>query len=196
MALGDAEDFRIRLRKLIPFSWFPRPAQILWGLLTGAANVFSAAYAQVKYAKTQTRLATMSDAFLDIAAMDYCGARLPRNPGESDNYYRQRIGMEVLRLRNTRQSVLVAIIELTGRVPQIFEPWNTNDTAAWDVSPWGGDPFTAKAYWGDTSLPYQFFVNAFRPLPASGFVASDAQIYAAIAAVTMGGVTAWTSIQN
>ena len=196
-------DFVARLRKLLPASWFPQgniaenPYPKLAGLLSGFANVAYQAYVNLVYAKAQTRMATTTDAFLDIASVDYCGARLPRNAGETDAAFRERITNEALRIRNTRQAIVTALMQTTGRVPQIFEPWNTGDCGALDYSiALAGGPFAGVGCCGDDTSPYQLFVNAYRPLSTSGFVASDAQIYAMVANCTAGGVIAWTNIQN
>lgn len=197
MALGDIENFRQRLRQLIPYSWFPNPAPILWGALSGFAYVATSSYALLKYAKLQTRMATATDAFLDIAAFDFTGPAIQRNPGESDNSFRQRITEEVLRVRLTEQSIVTVLEELTGRIPFVFEPWNTYDVGALDYSiALAGGPFAGVGCVGDDTQRFQVFINAYRPLPGSGFVASDAQIYAAIASVIAAGVTPWTYIQN
>ena len=197
MALGDLSDFQSRLRKLIPYSWFPNPAPILFGALSGPAYVLSRAYALFKYAKAQARMATTTDAFLEIAAVDYVGLRIQRRAGENDWSFRSRILEEALRLRNTRQALIVALTELTGRPPQIFAPWNTGDVGALDVGTLACDVAGCVGEGMDsTGIPFTFFVNAYRPLVGSGLTVADSEIYAMVNAVTAAGVTAWVNISG
>lgn len=197
MALGDIEDFRKRLRKLIPYSWFPNPSPILWGLISGPAYVLSASYQLFKYAKAQMRMATASDAFLDIAAMDYCGTRIQRRPGELDIAFRERVIEEVLRIRQTRQAIIAALAELTGQIPQVFSPWNTADLGALNYSIFlAGGPFAGVGALSSTAMPFTIFINAYRPLPESGLAVSDAEIYSMVSNVKAAGITAWVNIQG
>lgn len=198
MSLGDIEDFRRRLRKLIPTSWFPNPAPILWGLLSGPAYVLQSSYALFKYARAQARMATTTDAFLEISALDFVGLRIQRRAGETDISFRGRIINETLRPRNTREAIIIAITELTGRPPQIFAPWNTGDVGALDVGTLACDVAGCVGTGIDaqTSIPFTYFINVFRPLVGSGITVSDAEIYAAVNAVTAAGITAWVSIQS
>lgn len=197
MALGDQNDFLTRLRKLLPYSWFPTPAPILAGFLTGFAYIGQASYALMKYAKAQTRMATTSDAFLDIAAFDYCAARIQRRPGENDVSFRERIIEEVLRIRQTRQAIVIALMELTGRVPKISEPWNGSDAGFLDYTiALAGGAFAGVGFAASTSIPYTIFVDAYRPLPQSGLTVSDAEIYSMVNNTRASGIKAWVSISN
>lgn len=197
MALGDQGDLSKRLTKLLPYSWFPNPTVVLNGVLQGYATVAAAMYTMLKYAKAQTRMRTTSDAFLDIAGYDFIGARLPRYSGESDASYRNRIIAEVLRFRNTRLAIEKVLMELTGRTPQIFEPWNTNDAGAIGINfALAGGPFAGNGFLGSTSMPYMVFINAFRPFASWGLAVTDADIYSAVNNVRAAGITAWVNIQN
>ena len=196
--LGSQANFQDRLKKLLPRSWFPNPAPILYGALAGAANMFSTAYGQLKFAKAQTRMATTSDAFLEIAAIDYVGLRIQRRAGETDMSFRARIVEEALRVRNTRKALIIALTQLTGRPPQIYAPWSTGDLGALDVGTLACDVAGAvgTGFYPTADIPFTIFVNAFRPLPNTGFGATDAEIYAMVNNVAAAGITAWVNIQN
>ena len=199
MALGDTENFRQRLRQLIPYSWFPNPAPILWGALSGYAYTLSSMYAELKYAKAQTRMATATDAFLDIAAQDYTGTRIQRRPGETDASFRDRIIQEVLRIRLTPLALLISLMELTGRIPEIIAPWDTQNPkiGALDYTiALAGGAFAGVGGVGSMAMPYIIFINVFRPLAGSGIMVSDAEIYSMISNVKAAGIKAWVSIQN
>lgn len=180
VTLGDVENFRRRLRRLMPGSWFPNPSTILWGTLSGFAHVASSTYSLLKYAKQQTRMATTTDAFLDIAAQDYTGPRIQRRPGEGDTNFRDRIVGEALRVRNTRTAIEVALMQLTGRPAQIFEPWNTADTGALNKSIFltGKGPFAGIGCVGSRDMPYTIFVNAYRPLSPEQLTSLDPRLVA------------------
>jgi hypothetical protein len=112
------------------------------------------------YVKTQTRISTSTGFFLDLAAEDYFGDKLRRHSSENDNSYRQRILSNLLAERVTRTGIYKALLNLTGRPPIMFEPWNPVDTN-WldggffcDVSCLGGSV-------GD--FPYQGYIIVFRP---------------------------------
>jgi len=196
--LGSLADFQARLKKLMPRSWFPNPAPVLMGALAGAANVFSDAYAQLKYAKLQTRIGTTTDANLEIAAVDFVALRIQRRPGESDAGFRVRIIQEALRLRNTRAAMIAALTQLTGRAPTIYAPWSTNDCGAMDAGGLACDVAgcTATGIDAASTIRNAVFINAFRPLGGSGLAVSDAEIYAMAYNVAAAGVTAWVNIQN
>lgn len=77
------------------------------------------------------RLATMSGAFLDMAADDYFGeSSLVRQASETDAVYRKRISASLFAERNTRQAVTNAIVAATGVQPVIIETLNASDCHA------------------------------------------------------------------
>lgn len=219
MALGDVQDMARRLRALLPTSWFPDDAPVLSALLTGLGAAWEAGYAQVAYVRRQLRLATATGDNLDVIALDYLGDRISRRDGETDDRFRARVKLEVLRPRVTRQALSDRLEELTGRKPVIFEPGRAADTGAWNT---GGLAFGAAGGWGSRRTPYQCFVVAYRPhgegVPlASGFNESaggfgegrleflgpndvalgvtDADIRAAVVDTVSAGTVVWLAIQ-
>ena len=68
--IGDTSDLVLRLRRLLPNSWFPDSAPVLVGILSGIASALAQVYGLITYARLQTRIATTTDAFLDLAAYD------------------------------------------------------------------------------------------------------------------------------
>jgi len=63
-----------------------------------------------------------------------------------------------------------ALVGLTGRVPRIFEPANTADTGGYAgvahpgaSQKGGGVGYGAGGGWGSLTLPYQYFITAYRP---------------------------------
>lgn len=214
MSIGDQADISARLRQLIPSSWFKTPRPNLDAMLAGIAANESFIYSLIQYAKGQTRLQSTTDGFVDIAAWDFFGPTFQRRANEADAAFVLRIVQEILRERTTRKGISQALIDLTGVAPVIIEPFNPNDTWAWDVSAWDVSAL------GDLNLNNQIFIIAYRP--AGGGIAniagwdsgywdatlfwidqsmgnppvSDAQIYATIAANVAAGVTAWVMILN
>ena len=117
------------------------------------------------YANLQSRIATATDVFLDMIALDFFNGRIARKSGEPDAALSLRIRREILRPRNTRAAIVQVLTDLTGKVPIIFEPANATDT--------GGIGFTGMTVGsglgigiaggiGSLALPYQAFITAYR----------------------------------
>jgi hypothetical protein len=210
---GDPDDMLARLRSVLPQRWFPDETPVLDALLSGLAASWAFLHSQLSYAARQARLATATDAWLDVIASDFFARRLVRRPAEPDDAFRQRIRQELVRERGTRRALVSALSDLTGREPVIFEPARATDTGAWGVaSAWG----TAGG-WGSLNLPFQCFVTAFRP-HASGIATiagygtagplqyasltmvqgqvTDADIMATVAGVLPVATIAWTRISD
>jgi hypothetical protein len=180
---GDAADMLARLRALLP-PWFPSQGQapVLDGVLTGIATTLSYIYSLYAYTILQTRIATATDAWLDIIAWTYFGGRFPRNPGETDLSFRGRILAELIRPRVTRAAIQAAVAELTGYPVRVIEPFATTDTGAWKlrgsgapISFYRADTIVRPALWSGRGLRCQFFIQCVLPpifgqlaLPAYG----------------------------
>lgn len=148
MASGDQSDIFGRLRNgpiLAPW-WGAGETPVLDTVLDGCAGVMAWCYALIAFAKAQTRLGTASGAWLDIAAWDYLGARFLRRQTETDDSFRPRVIAEILRPRSTRAAIVGMLVDLTGRQPDIFEPWNPGDCGAYDVGTlaYAGSDFAAS----------------------------------------------------
>ena len=217
---GDQSDILARIRAVLPVRWFADTTPILNSLLSGLSWAWSWIYSLLKYVQAQTRIATASDVWLDVIASDFFGDRLRRRAGQSDDAFRLLIQDNLLREHGTRQAIINAVKDLTGRQPSIFEPMRTTDTGGYTA---GGVGYGAGGGWGSMLLPFQCFVTAFRPLgtgislisgwgaPAGGYgigtieyaslamvqgQVTDADINAAIANVLPVAAIAWTTIQN
>lgn len=220
MATGTQADIFNRLNNLLPSKWFTGATPIKDAVLQGIASVLAQVYALYAYAVLQTRVATMTDAWLDIASADYFGAGLPRNPNEADSRYRARILANMFVPRTSRPAMVGVLTRLTGRAPVIIEPTNPSDTGAYGAPNSG---YGVAGAYGSLLLPFQCFVKAYRPLtsgipniagygnsPAAYGIASqggeyaslsmvqgyiaDADIYAAIDATKPIATTIWTKI--
>ncbi|MER5029670.1 hypothetical protein [Pantoea anthophila] len=219
MSRGDEHDFYNRLQTLLPVGWFADESPVLSGALTACAKSLAWCHTLYVYARSQTRLATASRGWLDIAAYDFFGNSLIRPAGMSDEQLRMQIRTSLLRERGTRQAVIDILEALTGTVPLVFEPLRIADTGAY-----GGPAIgygTAGRY-GSQNLPYQAFVEVSRPKGSDdslltdsnvlssghthasdkGYVSgkrsprgvTESQIYAAVAAVKMEGTVVWVRI--
>lgn len=223
MAKGDTLDLTNRIFRMLPAGWFPSQSGTrIYATVQGFAAAFTAIWQQIVYARLQTRLQTTTDGWVDLASQDFFGTRLPRRRSESDGVFSQRIRDEVIRLRNTRAALIAAAQDVTGRPAAIFEPFNPYDTGGWDTPALAWD--TAGA-WGDETATYTAFLNVGRPLTFglanlagwdsaiggwnigsiswiddddanSSQSISDADIYAAIAAVVPAGMIVWVSISG
>jgi len=178
------------------------------------AAPWASLYALLAVVSAQTRIATATGSFLDQASADFFGIRLPRRALEQDPRFSARIRRELRRDRTTRAAVAVALADLTGRAPLIFEPARPADT--------GGYNSPSLAYglaggWGSLALPFQCFVTTYRPhgsgiatvagygtpgplaresLSMAQGQVTDADIMAAITSVLPTTSIAWTRIAD
>ena len=160
MATGDQTDFANRLRAVLPLGWFPAPpaaggttqTPVLDALLLGLGNAWAYLYSLLAYTRTQTRLATMSGAFVDMFSADMFGGSLPRNSGETDAAFKVRILANFTAPKNTRAAISAAIVSATGNTPNIIEPLNASDTKAYGSK---ATPASGGGYgYGVTGLRY------------------------------------------
>jgi len=158
--IGDPADMARRLRAVIPFGWFSDSAAILQGLLESLGTAWSLTYGLIQFVIRQTRILTATGQFLDAIGADFFSNQLPRRSMEDDSGYLTRIENELLRARGTRAAISVALQQLTGNAPSIFEPRLTSDTGGYAI---GGVGYGVAGGWGCLSLPFQFFVTAYRP---------------------------------
>jgi hypothetical protein len=165
---GDQNDMRTRLLAALPNGWFADEAPILSGLLGGLGNAWSWIYGLLAYVRQQTRIATATDGWLDLIARDYGGPAWARQPGETDAAFGARIRRNLQAVAGTRGALIVALTNLTGRTPAVFEPAYPPDTGGLGASGLG---WNTAGGWGNLSLPYQCFVTAYRP--AGGGIANS-----------------------
>jgi len=212
--IGDSADMGARIRAILPAAWFGDDAPVLNALLQGIGSCWSCIYGLIQFVITQARISTAQGEFLDLIGVDFFGGRLPRLGLEQDSLYLIRIKNELLRPRATRSSLVLALTQLTGRAPVIFEPSLASDTGGYCV---GGVGYAVAGGWGNLELPFQAFVTAYRPsatgiallagygsggVPVYGSLSMeptqilDANIYAEIAAVLPAATIAWTRISD
>src|ERR1017187_3865634 len=118
--IGDTDDIVSRLKSYLP-NWFGSNTPILNAILSGAASAWSPFYQLYAYAKLQTRIKTSTDDFLDLEAQDFLGNSFPRRDGESDESYRNRLLANIFPYPPTRDGMIKALENLTGRTPLVFE---------------------------------------------------------------------------
>ncbi len=172
MATGDQNDMSGRLLAVLPAGWFPATSTpVLDAVLAGCADVWAYCYSMLAYVRLQTRLATATDVWLDVAAVDYFGAALVRFVNETDTAFSLRIRANLLPERGTRAGVIAAVTALVGSAPAVFEPANTGDTGSYGTGNafvWSGMAYGAAGGWGSLALPFQAFLTV--PEPPSGGV--------------------------
>jgi hypothetical protein len=166
---GDLTDIASRLRSVLPSRWFADSAPVLDTLLNGIASGWEYMHRLLRYAQSQTRMATASGIWLDLAAQDFFGAHFCRTPGQSDDVFRLIVRRNILRSLGTRSALRSALTDLTGRQPIIFEPRNTSDTGGYGSVGTqgsilgGGIGYGTSGGWGNLDSPFQCFVTVFRP---------------------------------
>lgn len=221
MATGDLQDIVNRINATVP-PWF---GQDVTPNITGAITAFGKAgstlYSQYAYTVLQTRIKTATDTFLDLISTDYFGSELPRLANEADAQFRNRILINLIRIRGTRGAIVKVLQDLTGRTPIIIEQERALDTGGYNL---GGCGYGVAGAWGSQRMRYQCFCIAYRPLAVGvpfvgGYGSSvgaystpsrlewanpnqtevavpDSMIYGAIDSVKSDGTTVWTQIQS
>lgn len=206
------DDMRLRLRRMLPARWWADESPVLDRVLLGLGSAMSAIHELIAYAREQTRLATATAPWLDVAAQDFLGGRLRRRQQEPDDAFRGRLLAAMQRPRATRDALRRAVLRVCGSEPRIFEPSRPEDTGAWNS---GSAGYGAAGGWGSLGLPAQVFVVAERPrgtgcallagygaagavgyagLAQIGAQVPDAEIFAAVADAMPSGAIAWTRL--
>ncbi|OUJ03870.1 hypothetical protein HK15_08885 [Acetobacter orientalis] len=201
MADTSQNGFALRVRRLLPAGWFPNPpsggeaeqAPVLNALLQGFGSVFAWVWGLLTGTDEQTRLATMTGAFLDMFAADFFGTGLLRKQGESDDEYRRRIQEALFPSLGTRPDVENTIQYEVGQAGRVIEPRNATDCkglgslAAPSIGGGYGYGVPALRY-GSRVVPFQLFAQ----LPMGNTNKPAAQTLTRIAAVMPAGTIAWT----
>lgn len=184
--IGDPDDMQQRLRLTLPTHWFADVAPVLDGLLAGLSAAWSSLYALLQLAKTQTRVATATTDFLDLAATDFFGSAVARRVGETDDAFRARLLKAMRRERATRASLADAAAE-AGFTISIFEAARPADTGAYNVA--AGLAWNGSGGWGSLEMPLECLVVATR-----GPAAIDDALLPSIADSLPAGGAAWVRI--
>lgn len=162
---------------------------VLDGLLTGAGFVGAMIYAQIQYTKTQTRILTATDGWLDYVANDFFGNDVTRAVGETDTTFRAFIEKNLLRQKATRPSLTSVVFDNTGENPVIVEGMLLTDLGVTNV---GTLACNQDGGYAGAGLGFQTWVDVFR----NGSGLSDAQLYQLVESVRPVGTTDWVQIQN
>lgn len=188
MATGDAADVLNRLKALLPAGWFSGDTPNLDGLLSGGADVGALIYDQTSYVRTQLRLSTATDGWLDYFAADFFGNSVRRAVGQSDTDWRAYIQRNLLRDRATRPALDAVLFDNTGLHPTIVEGQLVQDLGVCNV----GTVACNAGGWVGCALPCEVWVDVYRG--ASGL--SDETLYGLIESVRPVGVIFWVSITD
>ncbi len=217
MTTGDSADMLSRLKRVIPSRWFAYVAPLRDAVLGGLADQLAWVYSFIAFAKLQTRISTATGLFLDLIAFDYFGRHIRRRVNEIDAMFRARIKKELIRPRTTRDAMVQALTDLTGRAPIIFEPWSAADTGGYGIA----SAYGVAGGYGNAQLQSQVFIAVYRPglqgvpsiggygspnggygVGASAYVGpsmiagavTDQDIYDTIEATKPTGVICWTRL--
>lgn len=167
MATGDQDDTIWRLFRWLPQGWFPTiKGTRIYAVVAGLASVLSTIFGMIAYTRLQTRIASATDGFLDLASRDFLGTRLPRIPGETDPAYSARIRANIFLAANTRPAIQQALENLTGNPVRMIEPWQPNDTFVWGRSYWGVNTRVNPGQWSNGNARYAGLIVC--TLPTSG----------------------------
>jgi hypothetical protein len=170
---------------------------LLTAVLTAYATTLSFVYSLWAYAKLQTRIATATDGWLDVAGADYLGPGFYRHSGQTDAGLRLQIMQGLLAPKGTRAALISALKNLTGRTPVVVEFNRPSDTGVYG-GPYAG--YGLAGAYGSLVSGMNAFVIAYRPLTVGAapyaYIPSDAEIIAATEAVRPAGYTLWIRISN
>lgn len=183
---GDQDDIVGRLRLTLPGRWFADSAPILDGLLAGLSVVWTGLFSLLQLVRTQSRIGTATNGYLDVASKDFFGDTLPRKSGESDDAFRARIQAAMHRERATRAGVVAAAAE-AGFSAQVFEPAQPRDTGAYSTP--GVLAWNVGGGWGSLEMPLQFLITV---TPGPG--ADNTALPTALTRALPAGGAAWVRI--
>lgn len=186
--IGDGNDMQQRLRLTLPTHWFGEVAPVLDGLLAGLAAAWSSLYSLLQLAQLQTRIATATGDFLDLAAIDFFAQWFARRTAESDSSFRARLAWAMRRERATRAALVDTALQ-AGFTVQIFEAARPADTGAYNAA--AGLAWNTTGGWGSMAMPFECLVTA-TPGPA----AVQAELLPALAECMPAGGVAWVTIQS
>jgi hypothetical protein len=221
----NQSDIFSRIKKLLPSRWFGEDTPILDSVLNSLAAGWIGFFNLLAYVVSQTRIGTAFDRWLDLIASDFFGYRVQRRTNESDDSFRARIILELIKDRCTRQALFQSLLEATGRPPTIFEPANPGDAGCYGLTASGEGTagYRVSGGWGSLDLPFQTFVTAFRPTtPGVSMIngwsgdygafgggrsaymnggstiqqVTDAEIYREVTRVKPAGSIVWVSIRS
>ncbi|GAC1332132.1 MAG: hypothetical protein NVSMB20_03200 [Bradyrhizobium sp.] len=150
-----------KLKAALPARWFPDTTPVLDAPISGFAAAWAALSDQLAYTSTQSRLTTVSDAWLDIAAADFKPKAFGRKPGESDAVFRARL-VPILRDKVTRAALIGRLKDLTGNTATVFEPSLPADANGGYGTSMGYG--VAGHFYGSIVNPFQVFITLQRPL--------------------------------
>jgi hypothetical protein len=155
----NINDMANRIRSVLPTGWFPdtqeKMTPVLDGLLSGFAWPWAFMHQLLTYAAQQSRLQSSNGIFIDLASQDYFGGSLPRQNGESDSSYIERIKERFTQEKNTRSAVEKRLSSL-GKDISVFEPWRAPDCVCYGRD---GSGETVRRY-GSRTSPACVFVEA------------------------------------
>ncbi|RFD18689.1 hypothetical protein DY926_15025 [Komagataeibacter melaceti] len=200
MADTTQNGFALRIRRLLPTGWFPpapatgqpEQAPVLNALLQGFGSVFAWVWALLAGTDAQTRLATMTGAFLDMFAADFFGTMLSRNPGESDDAFRTRIEEALFPSLGTRPDVVNVMADEVRQAGRVIEPRNAADCKGLGSlsapATGGGYGYGVSALrYGSRAAPFQLFAQ----LPTGDTNPPATQTLDRMADVMPAGTIAW-----
>lgn len=146
---------------------------VLYTLVKAAGGELEVANANIQYLLDAMRISTATGDALDSVASDFFGEtvigpqEISRSPGEDDDALRNRIKASLLLPLGTREAISELIRRLTGQTPRMLEPWDLNDTGAYEANTyWDIDTVANPARYADPSMRYQGAIESI--LPAFG----------------------------
>jgi hypothetical protein len=160
------QDIFTRIKMMLPGQWFGEATPVLDSVVNALSAGWVGLFALIDYVRAQTRVNTAYDFWLDLIARDFFASRLIRRQRETDDSFRARIGLELIRDKCTRAAICQLLLDLTGRPPIIFEPCNPNDTGCYGALNGGASAvagYGISGGWGNLNMPFQVLVRAFRP---------------------------------
>lgn len=166
---GDQNDVTSRFLRWLPQGWFPSiTGTRVYALAAGFGSILATIFGMVAYAKAQTRIATTTDGFLDLASQDYLGANLPRLLGESDTAFSARIRANIFLKANTRSAVQNALETVTGAPVRMIEPWQPNDNARYGNSFYGYNRLARPGQYANGNQRYSGLIECSLPIAGGG----------------------------
>ena len=165
-----------RIKATLPHGWAGDTSPNVDSLLTGGATAATLTQANIDAAKLQTRLATATGSFLDIASLDFFGKESPRIPSETDAYFSTRIRATLFKPKVTYEALGLAVnaaMAGSGITIATYEYGTGVNSIPANSFPVGLNINDALARYGSNLLPFEAMVTISGIAPEAAILMED-----------------------
>lgn len=165
-------DLRGYILALLPKGWFSVEAKQQGGGAYAIADAMASndyqIYSNLLSTQQGIYITTATGAALDAISSDFFGTQLPRNPGETDDHFRNRIVARLFLPIGTRPGMETGLTRALGSAPIILEQNDAQYTGGYSTPNWsvvyGPLAFNTGGFYGQGyGEPYQCLITVTQP---------------------------------